>query len=124
MSTETAQWLNTMTLIGNTDHRGTAWHYRAELQGDEPNHYPGPVPVADVERRLFSWDAVELPVYVRIPATVEDMDGIDDTGRPFRYLLREERRISPPRMISLIWGCSSKVTVPISIVNGCCTRWR
>lgn len=92
MSTETARWLNTMTLIGNTDHRGTAWHYRAELQGAEPNHYSGPVPVADVERRLFGWDAVELPVYVRIPATVEDMDGIDDTGRPYRYLLREERK--------------------------------
>ena len=48
MSRETLQHLNTNTLIGNTDARGTAWHYRAEDQGDESNHYPGPIPLADV----------------------------------------------------------------------------
>ena len=52
MSEETVHDLNSSTLIGNTDARGTAWHYRAEHQGDEPNHYPGPIPVADVQRRL------------------------------------------------------------------------
>ena len=40
MSRETLQHLNTNTLIGNTAHRGTAWHYRAEEQGEESNHYP------------------------------------------------------------------------------------
>ena len=35
MSRETLQHLNTKTLIGNTDARGTAWHYRAEEQGAE-----------------------------------------------------------------------------------------
>ncbi|PSL04111.1 phage/plasmid-like protein (TIGR03299 family) [Haloactinopolyspora alba] len=59
MSQETSTWLNTQTLIGYTDKRGTAWHYRAEEQGDESNHYPGPVPVADVRRRLFDWTAIE-----------------------------------------------------------------
>jgi phage/plasmid-like protein (TIGR03299 family) len=59
MSRETLQWLNTQTLIGYTARRGTAWHYRAGEQGGEPNHYEGPVPVADVRRRLFSWTAVE-----------------------------------------------------------------
>ena len=58
MSQETMQWLNTRTLIGHTDKRDKAWHYKQELQGDEPNHYPGAIPVADVERRLFSWEAV------------------------------------------------------------------
>lgn len=53
MSTETAAWLNNNTLIGQTDKRGNAWHYRAELQGAEPNHYTGAIPVADVKRRLF-----------------------------------------------------------------------
>jgi hypothetical protein len=53
MSRETLQHLNTNTLIGNTDHRGTAWHDRVDLQTDEPNHYPGPIPIADVRRRLF-----------------------------------------------------------------------
>jgi hypothetical protein len=44
MSTETMQWLNQNTLIGYSDQRGHAWHYRASDQGDEPNHYPVPVP--------------------------------------------------------------------------------
>ena len=59
MSTETASWLNTMTLIGFTEQRGHAWHYRATHQVDEPNHYAGPVPVEDVRRRLFDWKVVE-----------------------------------------------------------------
>ena len=33
MSRETLQHLNTHTLIGNTDQRGHAWHYRAVDQG-------------------------------------------------------------------------------------------
>lgn len=59
MSAETSTWLNNMTLIGNTDVKGTAWHYRAEEQGDESNHYPGAIPVEDVRRRLFFWTPVE-----------------------------------------------------------------
>jgi phage/plasmid-like protein (TIGR03299 family) len=62
MSAETLEWLNVMTLIGDTEtaesswrRDGRAWHYRATLQGDEPNHYPGAIPVEDVRRRLFSW---------------------------------------------------------------------
>ncbi len=55
MSHETASWLNTMTLIGFTERRGHAWHYRAERQGGEPNHYPDAIPVEDVRRRLFGW---------------------------------------------------------------------
>ncbi len=64
MSKETAQWLNSNTLIGYTEKRGNAWHYRAEEQGNESNHYVGPVPVADVHRRLFNWTAEEVPLYV------------------------------------------------------------
>lgn len=79
MSAERTDWLNVMTLIGNTAHRVqdgwhrartlvtadageqqvmAAWHYRECEQGDEPNHYAGFVPVEDVERRLFSWEPV------------------------------------------------------------------
>ena len=54
MSRETLTHLNTQTLIGYTSKRGQAWHYRAEHQGAEPNHYEHAVPVADVRRRLFS----------------------------------------------------------------------
>ena len=41
MSKETLQHLNTNTLIGNTDARGTAWHYRAEHQGERVQPLPG-----------------------------------------------------------------------------------
>jgi|GEM_PF-1111063 len=86
MSQETAQWLNTQTLIGHTDKRGHAWHYRAEEQGTESNHYPGPVPVEDVKRRLFGWEAQSRPLFVRVPT--DDLiaaAGIDDDGVPFRF---------------------------------------
>lgn len=44
MSKETLHHFNTQTLIGNTEHRGTAWHYRAEHQGEEPTTTPSEVP--------------------------------------------------------------------------------
>lgn len=64
MSRESMEWLNTKQLVGFSDKRGNAWHYRKEFQGDEPNHYPGPVPVADVLRRLFNFEVVEKQLYV------------------------------------------------------------
>jgi phage/plasmid-like protein (TIGR03299 family) len=63
MSRETYEWLNTMILVGYTDQRGHAWHYKVDLQSLEPNHYPGAIPVEDVERRLFNFEFVEAPVY-------------------------------------------------------------
>jgi phage/plasmid-like protein (TIGR03299 family) len=65
MSAETSGWLNRMTLIGNTLKRGMAWHWRAEDQGEESNHYEGFVPVEDVKRRLFNFEAVSKPVYAK-----------------------------------------------------------
>lgn len=84
MSKETAKWLNTQTLIGFTEKRGNAWHYRAEAQGDESNHYVGPVPVADVHRRLFNWTAEETPLYV--PAT------FSDDGSPLTFAQVADRK--------------------------------
>lgn len=78
MSRETSEWLNQNTLIGFTDKRGHAWHYRASDQGAEPNHYPGAIPVADVERRLFAWQAVPLALSFTIPGT----DGMPDLSMP------------------------------------------
>lgn len=68
MSSETLSYLNSNTLIGFTDKRGKAWHYRAELQGTELNHYPGAIPIDDVKRRLMGWDALTFPATVIIPA--------------------------------------------------------
>jgi phage/plasmid-like protein (TIGR03299 family) len=81
MSKETSEWLNTRCLIGNTDQRGNAWHYRADLQGTftsasgreyQGNHYPGAIPVADVLDRLYGWQAVTLPVYVKVECAEDE----------------------------------------------------
>ena len=85
MSRETLDHLNTQTLIGNTAQRGNAWHYRADLQGDEPNHYPGPVPIEDVRRRLFQWHADARRIAVEIPADPSTMTHIDDAGAPMAW---------------------------------------
>jgi phage/plasmid-like protein (TIGR03299 family) len=76
MSQETSQWLNNNTLIGFTAERGHAWHYREEDQGNEANHYVGAIPIEDVRRRLFHWEAIEeaLPP---VPVAVLNSDGVD-----------------------------------------------
>lgn len=92
MSNETLQSLNTNTLIGHTSRRGTAWHYKAELQGNQPNHYPGPIPIEDVRTRLFSWTAVSRPVAVERPAALETMTHWDSQGYPVRWVVVPDRR--------------------------------
>jgi phage/plasmid-like protein (TIGR03299 family) len=87
MSRETREWLSTNTLIGFTEKRGNAWHYR---EGDG-NHYVGGVPIEDVRRRLFDWEPEERPLFVgtntirdnqRVMAKVENSKAIvrSDTG--------------------------------------------
>jgi len=84
MSKETLQWLNENVLIGYTDQRGHAWHYRASEQGTEPNHYAGPIPVPDVHRRLFAWTAEPVTLYHHVPCDIaDDVAGLDETGAPF-----------------------------------------
>ncbi|MEU8901833.1 DUF932 domain-containing protein [Nocardia sp. NPDC048505] len=84
MSRETSKALNNNTLIGFTDKRGTAWHYRASDQGSEPNHYPGPIPAADVRRRLFGWEAVASPKKWDVRADLETMTHLDADDMPVR----------------------------------------
>jgi phage/plasmid-like protein (TIGR03299 family) len=100
MSRETSEWLNQYVLIGYAAERGTAWHYRPESQGDEPNHYDGPVPYEDVVRRLFDWTAESREIYtltdrgyVAIPdrqaivtSDTEDVLGVFKSGyTPHQY---------------------------------------
>lgn len=92
MSNETLADLNVNTLIGNTDHRGTAWHYRADLQSSEPNHYPGPIPVADVQQRLFGWQAVSRPISVELPADLLTMTHLNEFDVPARWETIEGRQ--------------------------------
>lgn len=65
MSRETATWLNAMTLIGYTDQRGHAWHYRAGEQGVAFlfKQWGGPRPNSG--GRLLdgrTWDELPTPV--------------------------------------------------------------
>lgn len=85
MSRETLTHLNTNTLIGQTAQRGTAWHYRAEEQGEESNHYEGAIPVEDVQRRLFNWTADSRPIAVEQPADLTTMTHLDRDGQPVRW---------------------------------------
>jgi phage/plasmid-like protein (TIGR03299 family) len=71
MSQESSEWLNQNTLIGFTDKRGHAWHYRKSAQGAEPNHYPLAIPVEDIKRRLFYWE----PAIGTSESTWTDSDG-------------------------------------------------
>jgi phage/plasmid-like protein (TIGR03299 family) len=102
MSKETLKALNSSTLIGFTDQRGNAWHYRKAEQGAESNHYPGEIPVEDVRRRLFDftvepWDVAVSP---KLPTDADpadrefrqwsaDPDRVawvrSDTGKPMGY---------------------------------------
>jgi phage/plasmid-like protein (TIGR03299 family) len=92
MSRETLHDLNSQTLIGFTDKRGNAWHYRADLQNGEPNHYTGAVPVEDVRRRLFAWQAVSRRIAVEVPANDETMTHLDETGLPARWTAIDDRQ--------------------------------
>lgn len=92
MSRETLEWLNTMTLIGHTDRRGEAWHYREALQSGAPNHYGGAIPVDDVHDRLFTWHGVSRRVAVEVPVTeFVDADHYDVEGQPSRWAVIEGR---------------------------------
>lgn len=66
MSRETQEWLDRNVLVGFTTERGNAWHHR---EGTD-NHYPGAIPVADVQRRLFSWE----PVATILPCECPDAE--------------------------------------------------
>jgi hypothetical protein len=92
MSRETLEDLNTNTLIGFTNKRGTAWHYRAEQQGDEPNHYPAAIPVPDVQRRLFHWQAESRRVAVETLAALDTMTHLTGSGEPARWTPLPDRQ--------------------------------
>jgi phage/plasmid-like protein (TIGR03299 family) len=92
MSRETPQHLNTNVLIGNTAQRGHAWHYRAAEQGGESNHYPGPIPIADVQRRLFHWQAESRRIAQETPADAASMSHLSDDGSPMRWSVIEGKQ--------------------------------
>lgn len=65
MSQESQEWLENNVLIGFKNQR--AWWDRGALRKDgRPNHYPNGVPVADVRKLLFNWQAIEGTVTVTV----------------------------------------------------------
>jgi len=91
MSKESISWLNTNTLIGCTDKRGTAWHWRAQEQGERSNHYPGAIPVEDVQDRLFGWQAESRRLAVELAAAVVDATHWKG-GLPRRWAVLPDRQ--------------------------------
>ncbi len=91
MSKESISWLNTNTLIGCTDKRGTAWHWRAQEQGGRSNHYPGAIPVEDVQDRLFGWQAESRRLAVELPAAVVDAPHWEG-GLPRRWAVLPDKQ--------------------------------
>jgi phage/plasmid-like protein (TIGR03299 family) len=75
MTSQTIESLNRNSLIGYTSKRGDAW-WRSrgieDVEGLEPTHYEFEIPVEDVLRRLFNWQAEE----VALNYTVLDDDGV------------------------------------------------
>ena len=96
MSQETVKWLNTMTLIGFTEQRGHAWHYRADAQDGETNHYPAAIPVEDVRRRLFCWKVLEGDVTSHATLLCDDGVGTVTITDPDRKaMLRPPGALGP-----------------------------
>jgi phage/plasmid-like protein (TIGR03299 family) len=91
MSREISTWLNTNTLIGFTDKRGSAWHWRAEEQGEQSNHYPGAIPLEDVQTRLFGWTAESRRLAVEVPASVTTATH-SRLGLPMKWEVVPERQ--------------------------------
>lgn len=92
MSKYSLEYLNANTLIGMTGERGNAWTYREELQGAESNHYIGAIPIADVQRRLFSWSAQPRRVAVEVRADLMTMTHLDADGLPAKWEVQSERQ--------------------------------
>lgn len=92
MSRESMTWLNTNTLIGFTDKRGKAWHWRAEEQDGLSNHYAGAVPLTDVQERLFHWTADSRRLAVEVEADLQTMTHLSEGGQPQRWEVVPDRQ--------------------------------
>ncbi len=66
--------------------------YRATEQGEESNHYPGPIPMGDVRRRLLDWEAVSRPIAVEVPAELDTMTHLNEFDIPARWQVLADRQ--------------------------------
>lgn len=89
MSRETRETLNRFVLVGNCANRPKAWHNDEALRlekGWEDNHYDDYIPMDDVIRRLFDWEAESVPKANLIPCEKKDANWFGPQGQPFRII--------------------------------------
>lgn len=67
-------------LIGNTDKRGT---WIGNTDGTLPT-FAGPIPVAEVERLLFNWEAISVPTGNFIPTEPDSIGSVMIDGKYYR----------------------------------------
>lgn len=77
-------------LVGN-GHR--PWWFHADRH-DASVLYPGAIPVADVESRLFAWHLESAPVALLVPCTLDDpeMTNVGPDGKPFKIVVQGDRQ--------------------------------
>lgn len=94
MTNESMRDLQINTVIGMTEERGPAWHRRDDLlkDGEESNHYPRFIPVADVKRRIFGWEPNTVPVAYLVPCEVDKADYIRADGVAVRVVESKQGR--------------------------------
>ena len=83
MTRESIDWLNTNVLVGFTDRRGNAWHWR---KGTD-NHYADAIPVEEVRKRLFDWEPEKVDMFYEYDGKWRGYPGKSiiirsDTGAP------------------------------------------
>lgn len=98
MSQETLEWLNNNVLTGFIEDRekwAGGWggfkddNFRPWFADENySGGYPGPIPVDAINERLFNWQAVEAPLYMRVPCDdISKCDGIGDDGNAYRNVV-------------------------------------
>lgn len=92
MSTSTMIANNQNQLYGFTEKRGKAYMFSEKHQGNESNHYDGAIPIADISRRLFNFQAISRKVAVELPATIETMTHLDENNLPVRWTVQTDRQ--------------------------------
>ncbi len=86
MSEYTLEQLNALghdvaVLVGFADKRRNPWWFNESYQNDdESNVYPGAIPLEDVRRRLFYWEAIEAQSF----AVYRDESGLVTVPDPTR----------------------------------------
>jgi hypothetical protein len=70
----------------------TAWRWRAQEQGEQSNHYPGAIPVDDVQDRLFRWTAQSRRLAVEVKPDMASMTHLSEDGQPRLWAVVPEKQ--------------------------------